>query len=47
MNISKLVDDLVRYLIEAAGRTFTTTEEVPSIGIQPFEGEVYSRWENL
>jgi len=47
MNISKLVNDIIRYITEAAARTFTTTEEVPSIGTQPFEGEPYSRWEDL
>lgn len=45
MNILMTVRDMLQYLAEAAGRIFEPSkDEYPAIGIQPFDGEPYSKW---
>jgi hypothetical protein len=40
MNIYQKVNETFRYLIEAAGRIFSPTDDdYPETGVQPFEGE--------
>ena len=47
MNISRLLNDVIRYITDAAARTFTTTEEAQAIGTQQYEDKHYSRWKEL
>lgn len=42
MNISKMMDNLARYIIEAMTRIFGPNDDAyPNIGVQPFTGEPY------
>ena len=42
MNISKHLDETIRYLTEAFARIFgPNDDEYPMIGIQPFTGDPY------
>lgn len=44
MNISKMFDDMIRYLSEAFMRIFSPNhEEIPKIGVQPFDCNLYSK----
>jgi hypothetical protein len=35
----------IEMLIDAAGRLFTPTEEIPAIGLMPFGDDPYTAWE--
>jgi hypothetical protein len=42
MGISKMMDSVVRYIIEAMTRIFgPSDDEYPEVGVQPFTGEPY------
>lgn len=44
MNFSDRLNQLMKFLLEAAGQIFRPNEEeVPEIGVQPFEGEPASK----
>ncbi|WP_282956310.1 hypothetical protein [[Limnothrix rosea] IAM M-220] len=44
--MSKLLENLTRYLSQAIARIFSPNEEpVPEIGAQPFEGEPYAKFD--
>lgn len=43
MIISQTLKNIVQYLTEGFARIFSPTDdEYPAIGVQPFEGEIYS-----
>lgn len=45
MNILQSVHDTIQYLIEAATRLFSPSDDqYPLIGVQPFDGDTYSKW---
>jgi len=45
MDMMKRVSKLVHYLSEGVGRIFSPRDdEYPEVGVQPFEGDPYSRW---
>ena len=45
MNIFTLIRDTLQYLSEAAGRVFSPSQDTyPNVGVQPFNGEPYSKW---
>ncbi len=42
MNLSKTVDDAMQYVMAAAARIFSPSDDkYPVVGVQPFEGEPY------
>ncbi len=42
MDISKMLENVSRYLTEAFARIFSAAEESPpEIGVQPYEGDLY------
>lgn len=45
MNILKSVGNAFHYVVEAASRVLSPShDEYPEIGVQPFNGEPYSKW---
>mgnify|MGYP005846158169 CR=1 FL=1 len=45
MNISLAIQNTVQYIVEAATRLFSPSDDqYPDIGIQPYDGDVYSQW---
>jgi hypothetical protein len=43
MIISQALKNIIQYLTEGFARIFSPTDdEYPVIGVQPFEGEIYS-----
>jgi hypothetical protein len=45
MNIAKVVQDMVQYLVEAATRLFSPSDDqYPNVGVQPYDGDSYSEW---
>lgn len=36
--------EALRYISEAFVEIFSPTDDYPTIGVQPFDGEPYSRW---
>jgi len=44
MNISKMLDSVTQYIIEAMTRIFGPNDDAyPAVGTQPFSGEPYKR----
>jgi len=40
MNLPKVLEDAMQYVMAAAGRIFSPTDDkYPEVGVQPFEGE--------
>ncbi|WP_017717689.1 hypothetical protein [Kamptonema formosum] len=40
MNLPKSVEDAMKYVMAAAGRLFSPSDDkYPEVGVQPFEGE--------
>ncbi|MCU0517561.1 MAG: hypothetical protein MUC60_12010 [Oscillatoria sp. Prado101] len=49
MNLPKTVEDAMQYVMAAAARIFSPTDDkYPEVGVQPFEGEPYKgqNWED-
>lgn len=45
MNIFQVVRDTMQYLVEASTRLFSPSDDqYPNVGVQPFDGDAYSRW---
>ena len=45
MNISQMLEEIVKYITEGFARIFSPTEDqVPKIGVQPFGCAVYLEW---
>jgi hypothetical protein len=43
MNVSKMFDEMTKYVTEAFARIFGPIEEdMPDVGVQPFECQLYS-----
>ncbi|MBO1350528.1 MAG: isochorismate synthase [Hormoscilla sp. GUM202] len=39
------MNELIQYLVEAFNEIFRPNgEDYPSIGVQPFDGDIYSQW---
>ena len=48
MNILNIVRDAIQYVSEAAGRIFRPADDnYPETGVQPYDGEPFSKWVNL
>ena len=45
MNVLRVINDALQYLSEGVGKVFSpTNDHYPNTGVQPFEGEVFSKW---
>lgn len=45
MNMFRSLTNAVHYLSEAVTRVFSPShDEYPNVGVQPFDGEPYSKW---
>lgn len=45
MKLFQVFQDTVQYLVEAATRLFSPSDDqYPAIGVQPFDGDAYSEW---
>lgn len=46
MNILQAIKDTVQFLVEASTRLFSPSDnQYPDIGVQPFDGDPYSKWQ--
>jgi hypothetical protein len=45
MRIIQVIRESIQYLVEASTRLFSPTDDqYPNVGVQPFDGDAYSRW---
>lgn len=45
MKVVEMIQNVVRYISEGASRLFSPSDdEYPKTGVQPFEGDAYSKW---
>lgn len=45
MHVLQVVKDSIQFLVDSTTRLFRPSDDqYPNIGVQPFDGDVYSKW---